>query len=94
MREEEGEDAMGGEGAPCCSRSQEEPGGRRAEVRLEVEEGCWWRLEFFEGWECKNASTCKERAPIYRRALGLGFSHGPNGPGWNGLGPKHVLGSR
>jgi hypothetical protein len=21
---------MGGEGAPCCSRSQEEPGGRRA----------------------------------------------------------------
>jgi hypothetical protein len=28
--EEEGEDAMGGEGAPCCSRSQEEPGGRRA----------------------------------------------------------------
>jgi hypothetical protein len=30
MREEEGEDAMGGEGAPCCSRSQEEPGGRHA----------------------------------------------------------------
>jgi hypothetical protein len=22
------------------------------------EEGCWWRLEFFEGWECKIASTC------------------------------------
>jgi hypothetical protein len=27
-------------------------------------------------------------------ALGLGFSHGPNGPGWNGLSPKHVLGPR
>jgi hypothetical protein len=25
-----GKGAMGGEGAPCCSRSQEEPGGRRA----------------------------------------------------------------
>ena len=31
---------------------------------------------------------------IYRGALGFGFSHGQNGPGWNGLGPKHVLGSR
>jgi hypothetical protein len=33
-----------------------------------------WRLEKNEGWECKNASTCKEMTPIYREALGLGFS--------------------
>jgi hypothetical protein len=31
---------------------------------------------------------------IYRGALGLGFSSGPNGLGWAGLGPKHVIGLR
>jgi hypothetical protein len=24
-------------------------------------------------------------------ALGLGFSHGPNGPGWNGHGPEYPI---
>jgi hypothetical protein len=60
--------------APCCCCR-----GRKKTGRL-------WRLEIFEGWECKNASTCKERAPIYRRALGLGFLSGPNGLGWDGMG--------
>jgi hypothetical protein len=54
------------------------------------EGGCWWRLEFFEGWECKNASTCKERAPIYRRKPRVRISNGPNGVGW--AGPNTKLG--
>jgi hypothetical protein len=29
-----------------------------------------------------------ERAPIYRRALGLGFLSGPNGLGWAGPNTK------
>jgi hypothetical protein len=37
-------------------------------------------------------SQVQVRGPsIYRHVLGLGF---PSGPGWAGLGPKHVIGSR
>jgi hypothetical protein len=52
------------------------------------------------GWEKWRGGSVK-MPPLARRgllfiegALGLGFSHGPNGPGWNGLGPKHSNGLR
>jgi|UniRef100_A0A804N7N4 hypothetical protein len=32
-----------------------------------------WRLNFFEGWECKIAQVQGKGTPIYRRWLGLGF---------------------
>jgi hypothetical protein len=34
----------------------------------------------------QNNQMLGERAPIYRRALGLGFLSGPNGLGWAGMG--------
>jgi hypothetical protein len=53
-----------------------------------------WRLEIFEGWECK-ITMCKVRGLLFiEEALGLGFPSGPNGLGWNGLGPKSQIGSR
>jgi hypothetical protein len=34
----------------------------------------------------ENFKFARERAPIYRRALGLGFLSGPNRLGWAGMG--------
>jgi hypothetical protein len=43
----------------------------------------------------ENCQFARERGPIYRRGTRVRvFLSGPNGPGWNGFGPKHVLGSR
>jgi hypothetical protein len=38
------------------------------------------------GGGMENFQFARERAPIYRRALGLGFLSGPNGLGWAGMG--------
>jgi hypothetical protein len=70
-REEEGRGrhgrSFGGHGeegsrAPCAL-------GKKVLLRVgeEARERRKWWLGKIEGWECKNASTCKERAPIYRR---------------------------
>jgi hypothetical protein len=63
--------------------SKEEEGAweRKKRARRLVEEK--WRL----GGEMENFQFARERAPIYRRALGLGFLSGPIGLGW--AGPKH-----
>jgi hypothetical protein len=49
---------------------------------------------FLRGGSAKEPPLARSGLLFIEGALGLGFSHGPNGPGWNGLGPKHVLGSR
>jgi hypothetical protein len=52
------------------------------------------------GWKNLRGGSAK-MPPLSRRgllfiegAIGLGFFHGPNGSGWNGLGPKSQIGSR
>jgi hypothetical protein len=45
--------------APCLLPWGEQRGGRRG-----GEEGCWWRLEICEGWECK-ITKCKERGLLF-----------------------------
>jgi hypothetical protein len=52
------------------------------------------------GWKNLRGGSAK-MPPLARRgllfiegALGLGFYHGPNGPGWNRLGPKSQIESR
>jgi hypothetical protein len=46
------------------------------------------------GLGVQNCQVQGESTPIYRKWLGLGFFRGPNGLGFNGLGPKHVIGLR
>jgi hypothetical protein len=59
----------------------------------EEEEGCGgWK--FLRGGSAKMPPFARRGLLFIEGALGLGFSHGPIGPGWNGLGPKHVLGPR
>jgi hypothetical protein len=63
---------------PACSRVGE--GGRL--LLREGEGGREWRLGELEGWEWKISKFARERAPIYRHVLGLGFVSGPIGLGW------------
>jgi hypothetical protein len=42
----------------------------------------------------KNGQVQERGTSIYRHGLGLGFLSRPNGLGWAGLGPKHVIGLR
>jgi hypothetical protein len=48
----------------------------------------WW------GGSAKMPPLARRGLLFIEGALGLGFSHGPNGPGWNGLGLKSQIGSR
>jgi hypothetical protein len=75
--------------APCCWRgeSREEDGVGRERKAVG---GCG----FSRGGSAKMPPLARRGVLFIEGEIGLGFSHGPNGPGWNGLGPKHVLGSR
>jgi hypothetical protein len=64
--------------------------GRRRQGRKKLAARKKWR-----GGSAKMPPLARRGLLFIEGALGLGFfSHGPNGPGWNGLAPKHVLGSR
>jgi hypothetical protein len=62
---------------PACSRV-----GEGDRLLLHEGGGREWRLEELDGWEWKISKFARERAPIYRHVLGLGFVSGPIGLGW------------
>jgi hypothetical protein len=53
----QGRHGRGGAKLPAGCREEEETGKKEA-VHERKKEKREWRLEKFEGWECKNASTC------------------------------------
>ena len=61
----------------------------RGAGRKKLAAGKNWR-----GGSAKMPPVARRGLLFIEGALGLGFSHGPNGTGWNGLGPKHVIGLR